>query len=45
VLVGTLDEMEQRLRANREDFGTSYVTVPQNAMDTFAPLVERLRGR
>ncbi|WP_007514387.1 TIGR03621 family F420-dependent LLM class oxidoreductase [Pseudofrankia saprophytica] len=45
VLVGTLDEMEQRLRDNRENFGTSYVTVPQNAMDTFAPLVGRLQGK
>ncbi|MBL7502450.1 TIGR03621 family F420-dependent LLM class oxidoreductase [Frankia sp. CNm7] len=45
VLVGTLDEMEQRLQANRAEFGTSYVTVPQNAMETFVPLVERLRGR
>ncbi|MBL7488479.1 TIGR03621 family F420-dependent LLM class oxidoreductase [Frankia sp. AgB1.9] len=45
VLVGTLDEMVNRLRANRDAFGTSYVTVPQNAVDTFAPLVERLRGR
>lgn len=45
VLVGTLDAMEQRLRENREDLGTSYVTVPQNAMESFAPLVERLEGR
>ncbi|ABW12665.1 luciferase family protein [Parafrankia sp. EAN1pec] len=45
VLVGTLDEMEQRLRANREELGTNYVTVPQNAIDTFAPLAERLRGK
>ncbi|ADP82075.1 TIGR03621 family F420-dependent LLM class oxidoreductase [Pseudofrankia inefficax] len=45
VLVGTPDEMANKLLANRDAFGTSYVTVPQNAIDTFAPLVERLRGR
>jgi probable F420-dependent oxidoreductase len=45
VLVGTLDEIVERLEANRLDFGTSYVTVPQNVVDTFAPVVDRLRGR
>ncbi|MBL7488474.1 TIGR03621 family F420-dependent LLM class oxidoreductase [Frankia sp. AgB1.9] len=45
VLVGTLDQMAERLEANRAAFGTSYVTVPQNAMDMFAPIVARLRGK
>ena len=44
VLVGSLDEMEERLQSNREEFGTSYVTVPQNALEEFAPLVDRLQG-
>lgn len=45
ILVGTLDEMTHRLELNRKEFGTSYVTIPQNAMETFAPLVERLEGK
>jgi len=45
VLVGTIDEMAERLQANRADYGTNYVTVPLNAVDTFAPVVARLTGQ
>jgi probable F420-dependent oxidoreductase len=44
VLVGTLDAIAERIAANREDFGTNYVTVPLNAYEAFAPLVARLSG-
>ncbi len=44
VLVGTLDAIAERLEQNREEFGTNYVTLPQNAFEAFAPLVRRLTG-
>ncbi len=44
VLIGSMDEIAGELRRRREIFGISYVTVPAAAIDSFAPLVERLAG-
>ncbi|WP_345658249.1 LLM class F420-dependent oxidoreductase [Streptomyces siamensis] len=44
VLVGTLEEITERLRAQRERYGISYLTVLEPHMEAFAPVVEALRG-
>ncbi|GGJ39407.1 LLM class F420-dependent oxidoreductase [Streptomyces brasiliensis] len=43
VLVGTLDEIVGRLRAQRERYGFSYLTVLEPYMEEFAPVLARLR--
>jgi probable F420-dependent oxidoreductase len=43
-LIGTLDEIVDRLVERRERYGISYVTVGDTNMDAFAPVVERLAG-
>ncbi|WP_433505567.1 TIGR03621 family F420-dependent LLM class oxidoreductase [Pseudonocardia halophobica] len=43
LLVGTVDEIVEQLRAARERFGTSYVTVLQPSAEAFAPVIEKLR--
>ena len=45
VLIGTVDELCERLRASREKWGFSNVVVPAEAVETFAPVVERLAGQ
>jgi hypothetical protein len=44
-LVGTPDEMVEVLERRRERWQMSYVVVPSEAVDAFAPVVERLAGR
>jgi probable F420-dependent oxidoreductase len=44
LLVGTVDEMVEDLRARRERWGISYYTVPEPFMSAFAPIVNRLAG-
>jgi probable F420-dependent oxidoreductase len=44
VLIGSLDELTERLIERREVYGVSYVTFPQAAIDDVALLVERLAG-
>jgi len=44
-LLGTEDQVVEGLRARRERYGISYVTVFQPAMEVFAPVVARLAGR
>jgi probable F420-dependent oxidoreductase len=44
VLIGTVDEVCDRLRERRERYGISYVTVAHRNMDQFAPVVARLAG-
>ena len=44
-LIGTEDELVAGLRARRERYGISYVTVFASAMDAFAPIVARLTGQ
>lgn len=43
-LIGTLDQVTERLIERRERYGISYVTVGDSNMEAFAPVVERLAG-
>ncbi|MEZ5245926.1 MAG: TIGR03621 family F420-dependent LLM class oxidoreductase [Acidimicrobiales bacterium] len=45
VLVGTVDEMCNDIRRWRDRWGISYVSWSADAIDTMAPVVERLAGR
>jgi probable F420-dependent oxidoreductase len=44
VLIGTVDEICERLSERRDRWGFSHVVVPGEAMETFAPVVARLAG-
>jgi probable F420-dependent oxidoreductase len=44
VLIGTLEDLCDRLVAMRERWGFSNVVVPSEALETFAPVVGRLAG-
>ena len=44
-LMGSPDEICDELERRREAYGISYVTVGDNAMDAFAPVVARLAGK
>lgn len=44
LLLGSPEEIAEDLLARRERFGISYVVVFGAAMETFAPVVDRLRG-
>jgi probable F420-dependent oxidoreductase len=44
-LIGTSDEIAGQLRASRDRWGFSYITVHAPFMPTFAPVIERLRAR
>ena len=44
LLVGTIDQIVADLQARRERYGMSYVIVPGDAADSFAPIAERLSG-
>jgi probable F420-dependent oxidoreductase len=44
VLTGTGDQMCEQLLERRERLGFSYVTVPDDLFELFAPVVERLAG-
>ncbi|MFE7927993.1 TIGR03621 family F420-dependent LLM class oxidoreductase [Streptomyces sp. NPDC057456] len=43
-LVGTLDQITAQLRAQRERYGFSYLTVMEPEMEAFAPVMAELRG-
>jgi alkanesulfonate monooxygenase SsuD/methylene tetrahydromethanopterin reductase-like flavin-dependent oxidoreductase (luciferase family) len=43
-LIGTVDEVVDDLKERRERYGISYVIVPGEADEAFAPVVERLAG-
>lgn len=45
VVHGSPGAMADQLEQRRDALGLSYVTVPAEAMDAFAPVVERLAGR
>ncbi len=44
-LIGSVDGICEELERRRETFGISYVTVPDNVIDAFAPVVAKLAGR
>jgi hypothetical protein len=43
-LAGTVDQLCETIIKRRERFGLSYVTVGADAVESFAPVVERLAG-
>ena len=44
-LVGPPQAIVDRLQERRERFGISYITIPDRAMEDFAPVVKELAGR
>jgi probable F420-dependent oxidoreductase len=44
-LVGSVDDLVETLRRRRDRWGFTYTVVPDDAMEAFAPVVERLAGR
>lgn len=45
ILLGSADEMADKLEARRESLGFSYLLVSESFLEPFAPVVERLAGR
>jgi alkanesulfonate monooxygenase SsuD/methylene tetrahydromethanopterin reductase-like flavin-dependent oxidoreductase (luciferase family) len=45
VLIGSTEDVVQRLHSSRETLGVNYVTVQQSQIESFAPVVAQLRGR
>jgi len=43
-LFGTVDDVCEELQRRRERFGISYITVGEDAMESFSPVVKRLNG-
>lgn len=43
-LIGTVDQIVEDLQRRRERYGISYVIVPGEIAESFAPVVERLNG-
>ncbi len=43
--MGMVNQIVETLQTRHECFGISYVVVPVEHMDAFAPVVERLAGR
>jgi alkanesulfonate monooxygenase SsuD/methylene tetrahydromethanopterin reductase-like flavin-dependent oxidoreductase (luciferase family) len=43
LLIGTVAEIADQLTARRERYGFSFITVHEPYMETFAPVIERLR--
>ncbi|MDH6132424.1 putative F420-dependent oxidoreductase [Kitasatospora sp. MAA4] len=44
LLVGTVKQMAEQLRAQRERYGFTYITVLEPSMEAFAPVIEELHG-
>jgi hypothetical protein len=44
-LFGSVDAICDELVRRRELYGISYITVPDTALEPFAPVVERLSGK
>jgi probable F420-dependent oxidoreductase len=45
VMIGSLETIAEMLFSRRESLGVNYVTVQQSQIESFAPVVDRLRGR
>ena len=43
-LIGTVDQITERLVERRERFGFSYVVIHETEMEAFAPVVAALAG-
>lgn len=44
VLIGTVDEMAERILRYRERYGFTYYTVHGSYLEAFAPVIERVRA-
>ena len=44
LLVGTLNQIVDQVRAQRDRYGVSYLTVLEPDMEAFAPVLEALSG-
>jgi probable F420-dependent oxidoreductase len=44
-LIGSVDQICEQVLANRERFGISYISVLEQDLETFAPVVARLSGK
>jgi probable F420-dependent oxidoreductase len=44
LLIGTVDQMAEQVRRQRERYGFTYLTVHDPYMEAFAPVIERLRS-
>lgn len=44
-LFGTVDSISDELERRREEFGISYICVPNDVAEAFAPVVEKLQGK
>ena len=45
VFIGTIDQITDEICMRREIFGFSYYWIPDALMDSFAPIVSRMRGK
>ena len=45
VMIGSPETVVEMLYSRRESLGVNYVTVQQSQIESFAPIVDRLRGR
>jgi probable F420-dependent oxidoreductase len=45
VMIGSLETIVETLFSRRESLGVNYVTVQQSQIESFAPVVDQLRGR
>ena len=43
-LIGTVDQLVEALQQRRDRYGISYVIVPGDVAEQFAPVVARLAG-
>ncbi|NEE03010.1 LLM class F420-dependent oxidoreductase [Phytoactinopolyspora halotolerans] len=43
-LIGTVEQIAEQMRENRERLGLTYITVHEPYMRTFAPVIEKLRS-
>lgn len=43
LLIGTPEEMAERVRSHRDHYGFTYITVLEHSMEQFAPVIELLR--
>lgn len=43
MLFGTIEQIAEQIRANRESYGFTHVTVHEPYMETFGPVIEHLR--
>jgi hypothetical protein len=45
ILIGTVEQICADLEERRARYGISYITIPAESVEAFAPVVERLTGK